>query len=253
MSSLAIASVMFSCVLGSFLAAIRIARRLPKHHLSAESRDAIKLGLGVISTLTALVLGLLVAAAKETTDAQNATVKELAVQCASVDRVLARYGPETREARAELREFTEAVLHQVWPQEGATHIEFSGGESKNQAEAFLGTLAALEPGTDSQRMLKSRAQEISLELSQLRQRLVVNNQRSIPLPLLMVLCFWQAALFAGFALLVPRNATTMTVLLICMLSVSGCIFLVLELDRPFAGLIRVSDAPLRSVMSHMGE
>ena len=253
MSSLTIASVMFGCVLGSFLATMLIARRLPEHHLSTESREAIKLGLAVISTLTALVLGLLVAAAKGTTDALNGTVKELAVQCASVDRVLALYGPETREVRAEFRTFTQAVLHQVWPQEAAVHVEFSGGESKYQAEAFLRALAALEPGTDSQRMLKSRAQEMSLVLSQLRQRLIVNSQRSIPLALLVGLGFWQAALFAGFALLVPRNATTIAVLVVCMLSVSGCVFLVLELDRPFEGLISVSDAPLRSVIAHMGE
>lgn len=253
MSSLAIASVMFGCVLGSFLAAILIARRLPEHHLSTQSTDAIKLGLGVIATLMALVLGLLVAAGKATTDAQSSTVKDLAIQCASVDRVLGRYGPETKEARAQLRAFTQAVLHQVWPEDAAAPIEFSGGESKDQAETFFQALAALEPRTESQRLLKLRVQEMSLGVSQLRERLEVNNLRVIPVPFLVVLGFWQAALFAGFGLLVPRNATSITALVVCMLSVSGCVFLVLELNRPFEGLIRVSEAPLRLVISHMGQ
>src|SRR5262245_10419787 len=102
MSSLAIACVMFGCVLVSTLAAMLIARRLPEEHLSGESRDIVKLGLGVIGTLTALVLGLLVAATKGTYDAQSGTVKELAAQMAVIDRVLARYGPEAGDARERL-------------------------------------------------------------------------------------------------------------------------------------------------------
>ena len=253
MSSLTIACVMFGCVVVSTLAAMTIARRLPEHHLSNESRDVVKLGLGVIGTLTALVLGLLVAATKGTYDAQSGTVKELAAQMAVLDRVLARYGPEAGEARGHLRSLAQSVLDQVWPHDTATPIDFSGGQSKQAGEAFYDAVAALEPKTDSQRLLKSRAQEMTVGLGQLRQRLVVNSERSIPPPLLMVLGVWQATLFAGFGLLAPRNATTIVILVVCMLSVSGALFLVLELDRPFEGTVRVPDTPLRAVMSHLGE
>jgi hypothetical protein len=253
MSSLAIACVMFGCVLASTLAAMLIARRLPEHHLSGESRDVVKLGLGVIGTLTALVLGLMVAATKGTYDAQSGTVKEAAAQLAVLDRVLARYGPEAGEARERLRALAQSVLDQVWPHDAAAPIDFSGGPSRQAGEAFYEAVAALEPKTDSQRLLKSRAMEMTVGLAQLRQRLVVTSERSIPAPLLVVLGVWQAALFAGFGLLAPRNVTTVAVLVVCMLSVSGALFLVLELDRPFEGTVRVSDAPLRSVMSHLGE
>lgn len=253
MSSLAVACVMFGCVLGSTLVAMWVARRLPVDHLESESRDVVKLGLGVIATLTALVLGLLVAATKGTYDAQSGTVRELAAQVALLDRILARYGSETREARAQLRTLTQAALDLIWPQGAASPLDFSGGESKSIGELLFDTVAALEPKTDAQRLLKSRALEIIVGLGHIRQRLVVNNDRSIPAPFLVVLGFWQACLFAGFGLLAPRNATTVTVLIVCMLSVSAAIFLVLELDRPFQGLVRVSDAPLRSIMSHMGE
>jgi hypothetical protein len=253
MSSLAIACVMFGCVLGSTLVATLIARRLPGHHLDGESRDVVKLGLGVIATLTALVLGLLVAATKGTFDTQSGMVKELAAQLALLDRVLERYGPETRDARAQLRALTKAIMDQIWPQDAGGPKALIGGESKNIGETFYDTVAELQPKTDSQRLLKSRAQDIIIGLGQIRQRLAANNERSIPAPLLVVLGLWQAVLFAGLGLLAPRNATTFSVLFICMLSVAGAIFLVLELDRPFEGMVRVSDAPLRSAIAHMGE
>jgi hypothetical protein len=252
MSSLAIACIMFACVLGSTLVAMLIARRLPEHHLSGESRDVVKLGLGVIGTLTALVLGLLVAATKGTYDAQSGTVKEISAQLAVLDRVLDRYGPETAEARVRLRALAQAILDQLWPEGNAT-VDISGGQSRMAGEAFFEAVSALEPKTDAQRLLKSRAQEMAVGLGQLRWRLVVASDRSIPAPLLVMLGIWQAALFAGFGLLAPRNATTIAVLVICMLSVSGALFLVLELDRPFEGTIRVSDVPLRGVMSHLGK
>jgi hypothetical protein len=194
---------MFGCVLASTLAAMLIARRLPDHHLSGESRDVVKLGLGVIGTLTALVLGLLVAASKGTYDAQSGTIKELAAQFAVLDRVLARYGAEAVETRKRLCALAQAALDQVWPHDSGARIDFSGGQSKQAGEAFFEAVAAPEPKTDTQLLLKSRAQELTLGLGQLRQRLVVNSEWSIPAPLLVLLGVWQTALFAGFGLLAP--------------------------------------------------
>src|SRR3954449_3707653 len=103
MSSLATAGLVFACALGAALAAMLVARRLPGHHLSSESKEVVKLGLGVIATLTALVLGLLVASAKSTFDAQDGAVKQLAGSVRMVDRLLAAYGPEAEEPRGLLR------------------------------------------------------------------------------------------------------------------------------------------------------
>jgi hypothetical protein len=243
--------MLFGCVLGSTLAAMWVSRRLPEHHLNSESRDAVKLGLGVIATLTALVLGLLVSATKGTYDVQSGMVKDLAADLAQLDRLLERYGPEAGEARARLRVLGEAVHEQFWPRDGEP-VEFTGGPSKSAGEAVFEAIAALEPRSEPQRLLKSRSQEILLGLGHMRQRLAANSERSIPAPLLVALGFWLAVLFAGFGMLAPRNPTTFVVLVVCILSVSGALFLVMELDRPFQGLIRVSDTPLRSALSHMG-
>lgn len=252
MSSLMIASLMFACILASTFAAMMIARRLPGHHLNSESRDVVKLGLGVIGTLTAMVLSLLVSATKGTYDAQNGTVKELGAQLGVLDRALGQYGPEASKAQAQVRVLAEVVLEQLWPSNGAP-ADFNVRPTKGAWESIFLAVGSLEPQSDSQRLLKSRAQDILIGLGHIRQRLAVNSERSIPTPLLVVLGVWQAVLFAGFGLLAPRNGTTITVLVICMLSISGALFLVMELDRPFAGLVRVSNAPLRSVISHLGE
>lgn len=169
-----------------------------------------------------------------------------------LDRILARYGPESGEARERLRALAQAALDQIWPPD-AGPIDFSGGHSRQAGEALFDAVAALDPKTDAQRLLKGRALEMTVGLGQLRQRLVVNGGRSIPPPMLVLLGVWQATLFAGFGLLAPRNATARAVLLVCMASVSGALFLVLELDRPFEGMVRVPDAPLRSVMTHLGD
>lgn len=243
---------MFGGVLVSTLAAMIVARRLPEDHLAGESRDVVKLGLGVIGTLTALVVGLLVSSTKGTYDAQSGTIKELAAQVAALDRILARYGPEAGEARARLRTLAQSMLDQVWPHD-AEPIDFAGGQSRTAGEGVYDAVTALDPKNDSQRLLKSRAQDMVVGLAPLRQRLVVNNDRSIPPPMLVVLGAWQAVLFAGFGLMAPRNATAVAVLVICMLAVACGLFLILELDRPFEGMVRVSDTPLRSVMARLGE
>ncbi|VTU00417.1 Uncharacterized protein OS=Pseudomonas sp. GM41(2012) GN=PMI27_000413 PE=4 SV=1: DUF4239 [Gemmataceae bacterium] len=252
MSSLALASAMFGSVLAGTLAALWLARRLPDHHLDSASRDVIKLGLGVIGTLAALVLGLLVSSTKGIYDAQSATVKDLAAQLGLLDRVLGRYGPETAPARAQVRALTQSITDQLWPHDGAP-VEYSGGASRGIGEGLFDAIAALEPRTDAQRMLKGRAQDILVGLGHARQRLAADSDRSIPTLLLVMLGVWQGVLFAGFGLLAPRNATTVGVLTVCMLSVSGALYVVLELDRPFEGVVRVSDAPLRAVLAHMGE
>src|SRR5437762_1601946 len=98
MSSLAIAGLVYAFVLGAALIAQLVGRALPASHLSPESKDVVKLGLGVIATLTAMVLSLMVAAAKGTFDTQSNAIKQMSTTVVLLDRLLGRYGPETKEA-----------------------------------------------------------------------------------------------------------------------------------------------------------
>ena len=116
-------------------------------------------------------------------------------------------------------------------------------------------IAALSPNEKdgAQIALKARALEITVDLLQDRLRLFTRQDSSLPLPFLVVLASWLLILFAGYGLLAPRNATVVTVLFVCTLSVSAAIFLLLELSTPFAGMLRVSSGPLRDALAVIGK
>jgi hypothetical protein len=91
------------------------------------------------------------------------------------------------------------------------------------------------------------------DLSQTRWLLVEEAQSQLPVPFLVILIFWLILLFVSFGLFAPRNSMALTVLFLVACSLSAAIFLVLELNQPMEGLMKVSNAPLRNAMQHMGQ
>jgi hypothetical protein len=207
----------------------------------------------MIATLTALVLGLLVATAKGVYDTQSAAVRELAANVGLLDRALVHYGPDANEARVLLRKFVNITLNSMWPEGGGSPADVAPAEARTVGESLFDNVSALDAKTDAQKLLKSRAQEIMITVAQTRQRLLAQKESSIPTVFLFVLGFWLTILFACYGLLSPRNLTVVVVLTVCMLSVAGAVFLVLELERPFDGIMRVSSAPLRDALSRMAQ
>ena len=228
---------------------------MPEHHLGADSKEVVKLGMGTIATLAAIVLGLLIATAKGTYDAQNSAVQEHAAKAMLLDRVLAKYGPETKEARELLRSVVEASMDRIWPQEGVRPANLTPGEARAAGEAMYDKIAALSPNQKdaAQIALKARALETAVDLAQERLRLFARQDSSLPLPFLIVLASWLLILFAGYGLLAPRNTTVVAVLFVCTLSVSAAIFLLLELSMPFAGMLRLSSGPLHDALAVIGK
>jgi hypothetical protein len=230
-----------------------VGRALPGSHLSGESKDAVKLGLTLIATLTALVLGLLVASAKGTYDTQNSAVKQLSANVILLDRVLAGYGPQTKEARELLRRAAARMQERIWPADGARSGDLSLGGARPEIELFYNMVANLAPKNDAQRTLKARALDITIDLGRTRTALFAQRGSSIPLPFLVVLVVWLIVLFTGYGILAPRNATVVAMMVVCILSVAAALFLILELDRPFEGLLRISSAPLDDAIARLGE
>jgi hypothetical protein len=251
-SPLAIAAVVFACVAGAGLLGMLLARALPEHHLMPESRDAVKQGLATIATLAALVVALLVATTKATYDAQAANVRQLAADALLLDRILSLYGSQTKEQRGLLRRGLTATIDRIWPGDGAGRSDLTPGEARAQFEAFYEKVAGLTPKTDMQKALKPRALDTTASLAQTRLRMFAQSSSSLPAPFLVVLVFWLMMLLGGLGMLAPRNATVAVVLLVCALSLSGALFLILELDSPFAGIMRLSSAPLREALAQMG-
>jgi hypothetical protein len=252
LSPLSVSFVVFACISAAAVMGMLVAKALPEHHLRPESRDAIKQGLTLIATLAALVLALLVAAAKGAYDNNVGVVRQLSTDVMLLDRVLSLYGPETKEPRELLHHAVAAMLARIWPDGDAGPASLTPGEARADMESFYDKVASLTPQSETQRTLKTRALDITADLAQTRLRLFAQKDSSIPTPFLVVLVFWLMILLAGCGLLAARNATVVVVLMVCALSVSGALFLILEMDRPFEGFMRVSSAPLKDALARLG-
>jgi hypothetical protein len=250
MSSIAISLVTFAVVFGGALLGVALRASLPQHHLSDESKDAVKLGMGLIATMAALVLGLLIASAKSSFDMQSSELTEMSSRIVLIDRMLAHYGPEAKEARDELRSSVVRVLDLLSSNDVARRAQFGSSVS---GEALYDEIQGLSPKDDAQRSIQAQVLSILVGLGQTRWLLAEQSVSSVSAPLLIVLIFWLTILFISFGLFAPRNATVVVSLLVSALSVSGAIFLILEMYSPYAGLIRVSSAPLRTALTHLGQ
>ncbi|MFL5338909.1 MAG: hypothetical protein ACJ8F7_01980 [Gemmataceae bacterium] len=253
MSSLAISCIVFACVLGGTILGMLLRAVLHEKHLSAESKDLIKLGMGLIATMTALVLGLLVASAKGTFDTQRNGLAQMSGNVIFLDRTLARYGPEASDAREMLRASVADMLQRTWPGENP-----EGGPAQAKTategryEGLYDKIEELSPKNDTQRALQAQAIKTATDIGQARWVLFAQKGSSIPTPFLVVMVAWLALLFASFSLFAPPKPMVVVTLLICALAVSSAIFLILELDRPFDGMIQVPSAPLRAALTQLG-
>jgi len=251
MSAITIGSTVFACVFGGALLGVFLRAVLPDHHLSSESRDVVRLGTGLLATMAALVLSLLIASAKGSYDTKNNELTQLAANVVLLDRVLAHYGPEAKDPRDLLRRSVARAVEQMWPKDGAQPAELN--PAATGAEDLYEKIQALSSRNEAQGALRAEALRIAVDLRRTRSLLFAQSGSSIPLPFLAILVFWVAVIFISFGLFAPRNTTVVATLFVCALSVSGAIFLILELDRPFQGFMQLSSAPLRTALASLGQ
>jgi len=245
--------VVLACTFGGVLLGMRLRLALPDHHLSSEARDTIKLGIGLVATVTALVLGLLTASAKGTYDALDATIKHSAAGLLSLDRTLARYGPETAGIRESLKKAVTQRVRVIWHMDRPGNPQADPAAAAHGVEVLATEIHRLVPKTDEQRALRIRALTFSETLLDARWGIVAAQATSVPYVFLTMLVLWLTVTFTTFGVLAPRNPTLVCVLFVCALSVAGAIFLVLEMDSPFDGLITVSPGPMTYALEHMNK
>lgn len=226
---------------------------LPEGHLRDNSKDTVKVVTGMIATLAALVLGLLISSAKSSFDAVDTAITQSGAKIILLDRALANYGPETKSIREHLRSTVVAGIEMFWPGEKAEGAGLAGFERANAMEVLQAKIRELEPATDAQRQLRSQADQLSGDMLEARWLLIAQSQRALPMAFIVVLLFWLTMLHIGFGLLATRNATVITVLLISALSVSGAILIILEMNNPLSGMIKVSNAPLHKALELLGQ
>jgi hypothetical protein len=251
MSSLSVSIFVFVVVFGSAMAGLLLRALVPKEHLSEESKRVMLLGIGLVGTMTALVLGLLVASAKGSFDAQSTEITQASANAILLDRLLAHYGPETKEIRESLRDTVVNILEVIWSKD--RHGSPGLGAASAGNEMLLARIQNLSPESNLQRTLQSQSSNIMINLAQTRWLLFEQGATAVSKPMLIIMVFWLAIIFVSWGLFAPPNVTVIATLLVSALSVSSAIFLILEMYSPYGGLIQVSSAPLRVALAQLGQ
>ncbi len=235
------------------IAGLALRARLPAHHLNDLSRDAIKGLIGLVATIAALLLGLLIHSAQVTNDAVRTQLDQVSASMLELDRALGAYGPEAAPARILFRALLRRQMEHLL-QPGAVKGErLADTFVAPGRDAFLASLDRLSPQTEVQRATLGRVTASLNAVGHTRILLAERTHDAMPLPFLFVMGFWLTMLFLGFGVMAPRNATVVGAFLIGAVSVSAAMFLIMELSQPFEGLLRVPDTPLRIVLRQLAE
>jgi hypothetical protein len=251
MSSLSIALVIWVLILVAALVGVVLRRRLREQHLSAATHEFVDRASGLIITISALVLGLLVGSAKNSYDRELNNLKELATDIVVLDHALARYGSETGKARAQLRQSVDVtILHLVSDHDAKASV-LVRGEQIAALESMRATLQGLTPANDGQRASQERAVQAADRVIRTSWLLVELADNPVPWVLLFVMVTWLLLIFVGWGLYAPSNGVVHAAMLFCAMVAAGAIFLILEMYDPVAGIIKLPMAPLEIARDHL--
>ncbi len=244
--------IVFACISGGVLLGIFLRNTLPGHHLNPDTRDVVRLCTGLIGTIAALVLSLLIASAKSSFDTRSNQVQQLTANVIMLDELLAQYGPGASAARDLMRPAIVKLTDRIWREDASDIAKGSPFEASRETRELLKKIQDLTPGNDAERNFKSQATQVTTELAKTRFLLFTDAKNSIPMPFLAVLVFWLTVVFASFSLFAEPNAFVVSFLFVFALSAAGAIFLILDLGQPFVGLIQISSEPLRNAVAPAG-
>jgi hypothetical protein len=253
MPPLLTATFSFICIFGGAIAGLLLQPLFPPHHLSKESQDSAKLGAGLIATMAALILGLLVSSSKGTYDRVNLLINEASANVLSLDQTLRAYGPEAAPARALLKQQFEVIVHDLWPElfgirkEGAPDPLACYRRDASILDVTT-MISRLPDGSDAQRILKNSALQISTHINQQRWQIVVESSAGTPLVLVAIPVFWITFLTFVYGIFAQRNTTVAAVLFFCSISIAGAIFLICQMSTPLAGSIKVPGMPMQTTL-----
>ena len=254
MNEIVIGLLVAACVFTGGVGGLLLCTLLPKHHLTTETRDTVRLGIGMISILASLVLGLLTASAKATFDSADQQLRSYAADLILLDETLRDYGTAADPIREMLRHYTAEALHTTWPDTApAQEQPLENKQAGELLDHAMQAILTLTPRNDNERWLRNQALKIAARLIHTRWSLLVGQEGAINPVLLGIMVAWIFVIFASFGLFAPRNATVVAAFFLCSVSIGASIFLILEMDTPFSGVIMISGAPMQSALAHLSE
>jgi hypothetical protein len=251
MNTVAISLLVAACIFAGGVGGLFLHRILPRDHLTRETLDVIKLGTGMLSVLASLVLGLLIATAKTSHDQTDLAIRNYAAQLALLNETLRDYGGAASVPRDRLRDYTRRFLQEGWPNDGTRPVIADDENTRVLLEHVREAIRALRPVDKGQTTLQGEAVATSLDLLRQRWLLIEQQGPNVQRVVLVVLVSWVTMIFVSFGLNAPRNGTVVVAFLICSLAIGGSVFLILEMDRPLDGVMRISSWPVENALAQM--
>jgi hypothetical protein len=247
MSPVWVGLIAFACLFGTAVIGTFVRSWLPEHHQSSDSQRIVNLGAGIIGTMAALVLGLLIASAKGSYDTQSNELTEMAAKIALLDRGLAVYGPDAQNSREVLQHLIDRTVAELWPNEPRSR-EIASRPLRTTPGELYQSIDELSPQNDMQRAIKTQATGMITQLAEQRWLILQQRRSSVSKPLLVILIFSLAINFFTFGLFAPRNATVIATLCVCALASAGAIYLMMEFYHPYGGLIQIPSTTLQNAL-----
>lgn len=234
---------------GCIIAGILLGGLLSRYELSSDTKEVIRLSTGLIGTISALVLGLLIASAKSSYETQSGQVRQITANIVLLDLVLLEYGPAANDARRALRRHLEVLVDQIWKRNARGANE--AFQVNPDGLKIYETIQALNPSTEAERSLKVRAIQLLADSAQTRLLLFTQAKDPIPHPFLAVLVIWLTIIFTSFSMFARPSLLVFGTLIFFALSATASIYLILEFGRPFDGLLVISSDQVRHALTPM--
>jgi hypothetical protein len=251
MNAIQISVTAFACTFGGALLGIFLRSVLPKEHLSTNSNTTIKLAMGLVITMTGIVLGMLVSAARTSYNARYNDLITTSADIIMLDRLLTNYGPEAQGARSELRSAIQSILESVWGDTSSLRVELKPSQ---QIEGVYDKVLALSAKTPEQNVAKTQAVSLATQLIRTRWLLLIGSQPdSISTPLLVMVTSWLTAIFVSFGLFAPANPTVISTFLVSAIAVSTATFLIVQMSNPYRGILKLPATPMRAAFAQLAK
>ncbi len=251
MNTITISLLVAVCIFAGGLAGLYLTRVLPASHLTKETQDVVRLGIGMLSVLASLVLGLLIATAKTSYDSTDHSVRSYAAELALLNEILRDYGGDASVPRDLLRQYTERLLQDGWPNDPSRPVALEDEQARQLLEQVRAAIRALKPVDAGAKSLQDRATDINIDLLRDRWLLIEQQGPSVQGVVVVILVSWVTVIFASFGMNAPRNGTVVLTFLFCSLAIGAAIFLILEMDRPLGGVMQISSWPVQNVLAQM--
>jgi len=249
MANIQFAGVIFLCVFGGAMCGMFLfCKVIPAHHMEGNTRDLIEHVMGLIGTLSVLVLGLSIATAKEMYDRHDAAIKEVTVKILMLDHLLARYGTDTDDIRRLLYRSIKLRRDIIWSQEKDEQTFLNQPDVVKLDQLVEHKLLELAPKSEMQKSAQGRILSLADEVEQIRWMVLGSVSSSVPTAFFVI---WLVCLFTTFGLIVPHNGTMMVKLLCCSMVVASSLFLIAELDDPYRGCIRLNGSAFDFALSQL--